>query len=161
MYTNEILPDIIVIDVPSVAVWMEPQVADSDTPKAGLGASRRLSIDVDTECTNPMMKLRAQQANIAPVQAPEDSCCIDNAAPAPKKKIPKFGAAIVKCRQRHKAVYSNDAQIALKDGPVHKACAKCADCSCQLTIANCTTAGDDLLCKTHYFARFHKTNKYS
>jgi len=51
------------------------------------------------------------------------------------------------------------------DGKIfHNACAKCADCSCQITVSNFAKSeiGDQitLLCKTHYFKRFHEGGAY-
>ena len=51
------------------------------------------------------------------------------------------------------------------DGKVfHNSCAKCADCQCQITVSNFAkseTGGQiTLLCKTHYFKRFHEGGAY-
>jgi hypothetical protein len=42
----------------------------------------------------------------------------------------------------------------------HSSCAKCADCGCQITLSNFTKSGTTLLCKTHYFKRFHEEGSY-
>ena len=57
------------------------------------------------------------------------------------------------CGKCTKTVYPNDPQVVLDGTKYHKACAKCEDCSCQITIANFTKAKELLLCKTHYFER--------
>ena len=57
------------------------------------------------------------------------------------------------CGKCKKTVYPNDPQVVLDGTKYHKACAKCEDCSCQITIANFTKAKELLLCKTHYFER--------
>jgi hypothetical protein len=57
-----------------------------------------------------------------------------------------------------------DPQINLDGSVFHKPCAKCQDCQCQITISNfCKNeSGEDvvLLCKTHYFKRFHEGGAY-
>lgn len=57
-----------------------------------------------------------------------------------------------------------DAQINLDGSIFHKPCAKCQDCQCQITISNfCKNETSDetvLLCKTHYFKRFHEGGSY-
>lgn len=69
-----------------------------------------------------------------------------------------------KCKVCVKSVYPMDPQINLDGSIFHKACAKCEDCKCQITIANFTKYenGDKvtLLCKTHYFKRFHEQGSY-
>jgi hypothetical protein len=80
-----------------------------------------------------------------------------------KERMKKFGAtggASNKCVPCGKAVYSADPQITLDGSKFHKACAKCVDCSCQITLGNFTKCDDVLLCKTHYFKRFHEENSY-
>jgi len=64
------------------------------------------------------------------------------------------------CPACKKTVYPNDPQIVLDGVKYHKSCAKCEDCSCQITLSNFTKNKDLLLCKTHYFERFSKTNSY-
>lgn len=68
-----------------------------------------------------------------------------------------------KCKVCGKSVYPMDPQINLDGSIFHKPCAKCADCNCQITISNFTkneTPGETvLLCKTHYFKRFHEGGK--
>jgi hypothetical protein len=57
-----------------------------------------------------------------------------------------------------------DAQINLDGTILHKPCAKCQDCNCQITLSN--FAKNDtpdeltLLCKTHYFKRFREGGAY-
>ena len=69
-----------------------------------------------------------------------------------------------KCRICKKSVYPMDPQINIDGGIFHKSCAKCADCNCQITLANFvkTENGDDtiLLCKTHHLKRFHEQGSY-
>jgi hypothetical protein len=65
-----------------------------------------------------------------------------------------------KCGPCGKAVYSADPQITLDGAKYHKACAKCQDCSCQITLGNFTKTDNVLLCKTHYFKRFHEEGSY-
>jgi len=69
-----------------------------------------------------------------------------------------------KCKVCTKTVYPMDPLINLDGSVFHKPCAKCADCQCQITISNFTKneSGDQtlLLCKTHYFKRFHEGGSY-
>ena len=65
-----------------------------------------------------------------------------------------------KCGACGKVVYSADPQITLDGYKYHKACAKCQDCACQITIRNFTKTDNLLLCKTHYFKRFHEEGSY-
>jgi hypothetical protein len=66
-----------------------------------------------------------------------------------------------KCPTCSKSVFPNDPQISLDGTKFHKACAKCADCSTQITLSNFTKAPDNtLLCKTHYFKRFREEGNY-
>ena len=65
-----------------------------------------------------------------------------------------------KCPVCNTSVYPADPQVNLDRTLYHKSCAKCADCSCQITLSNFTKSGDTLFCKTHYFERFSKTNTY-
>ena len=57
-----------------------------------------------------------------------------------------------------------DPQLNLDGRLFHKPCAKCADCQCQITVSNFAKGetGDQitLLCKTHYFKRFHEGGAY-
>lgn len=57
-----------------------------------------------------------------------------------------------------------DRQINLDGSIFHQECAKCADCQCQITLENFNKneTGDAtlLLCKTHYFKRFHEGGSY-
>ena len=57
-----------------------------------------------------------------------------------------------------------DPQINLDGSIFHKPCAKCGDCNCQITISNFTKneSSDQtvLLCKIHYFKRFHEGGSY-
>ena len=69
-----------------------------------------------------------------------------------------------KCKVCQKVVYPMDPQMCFDGSLVHKTCAKCEDCQCQITLSN--FAKDDspekltLLCKTHYFKRFREGGKY-
>ncbi|GMH90762.1 hypothetical protein TL16_g11861 [Triparma laevis f. inornata] len=65
-----------------------------------------------------------------------------------------------KCSVCTKSVYPNDPKIVLDGCTYHKSCAKCVDCSCQITISNFTKVGTELLCRTHNLERFHKNNSY-
>lgn len=69
-----------------------------------------------------------------------------------------------KCKVCLKSVYPMDPQINLDGTKLHKACAKCGDCGCQITISNFTKneSSDQtvLLCKIHYFKRFHEGGSY-
>lgn len=66
----------------------------------------------------------------------------------------------VKCKACSGSVYPNDSQISLDGTVYHKSCAKCADCNCQISLSNFTKSGDTLLCKIHYFKRFHEEGSY-
>lgn len=70
-----------------------------------------------------------------------------------------------KCCVCVKSVYPMDPQMNLDGQIIHKTCAKCEDCQCQITLSNFTlyVAPDSkvtLLCKTHYFKRFHEGGSY-
>lgn len=69
-----------------------------------------------------------------------------------------------KCKICKKSVYPMDPQINLDGSLFHKPCAKCSDCKSQITLSNFVKhdAGDEttLLCKTHYFKRFHEGGTY-
>jgi hypothetical protein len=69
-----------------------------------------------------------------------------------------------KCKVCSKSVYPMDPQINLDGSLFHKVCAKCTDCNCQITLSNFTKNETDgavtLLCKTHYFKRFHEQGSY-
>lgn len=69
-----------------------------------------------------------------------------------------------KCKVCAKAVYPMDPQINLDGTKFHKACAKCGDCGCQITVSNFTKNESSeqtiLLCKIHYFKRFHEGGSY-
>mmetsp|Transcript_5693 Transcript_5693/g.11342 ORF Transcript_5693/g.11342 Transcript_5693/m.11342 type:complete len:114 (+) Transcript_5693:146-487(+) len=65
-----------------------------------------------------------------------------------------------KCGGCGKSVYPADPQIQLEGTKYHKACAKCQDCACQITLGNFTKTDNVLLCKTHYFQRFHTEGEY-
>ncbi len=69
-----------------------------------------------------------------------------------------------KCKICKKSVYPMDPQINLDGSIFHKPCAKCADCNCQITLSNFTKneSSDQtlLLCKIHYFKRFHEGGSY-
>jgi hypothetical protein len=81
-----------------------------------------------------------------------------------KDLIEKKKKMASKCRVCVKFVYPMDPQINLDGVIFHKPCAKCQDCNCQITISNFTknvTADETvLLCKTHYFKRFHEGGSY-
>jgi hypothetical protein len=66
----------------------------------------------------------------------------------------------VKCAVCDSAVYPNDPQITLDGIAYHKSCAKCSDCSCQITLGNFCKFGTTLFCKTHYFKRFSEEGTY-
>ena len=57
-----------------------------------------------------------------------------------------------------------DPQINLDGSKFHKTCAKCGECGCQITLSNFTKNESNdltsLLCKTHYFKRFHEGGSY-
>ena len=65
-----------------------------------------------------------------------------------------------KCKLCLKSVYPMDGQLNLDGTILHKSCAKCKDCNCQITLSNFakheTPEELTLLCKTHYFKRFHE-----
>ena len=65
-----------------------------------------------------------------------------------------------KCPVCNKTVYPMDPQIALDGHKYHKGCAKCSDCGCQISLSNFTKCDTALLCKTHYFKRFHEEGSY-
>ena len=65
-----------------------------------------------------------------------------------------------KCPVCNKSVYANDPQLVLDGHKYHKACAKCNDCGCNITLSNFTMCGTVLYCKTHYFKRFHEEGSY-
>jgi len=70
--------------------------------------------------------------------------------------------AMQTCRKCERSIYINDAQLRLDGISMHTHCAKCADCNCQLSLSNFSHGGKNvLLCKTHYFQRFHKENCYA
>jgi hypothetical protein len=57
-----------------------------------------------------------------------------------------------------------DPQINLDGSKFHKTCAKCGECGCQITLSNFTKNESNdqtmLLCKIHYFKRFHEGGSY-
>ena len=65
-----------------------------------------------------------------------------------------------KCPVCGKAVYPMDPHIALDGHKYHKACAKCTDCGCQISLSNFTKCDTVLYCKTHYFKKFHEEGSY-
>lgn len=72
---------------------------------------------------------------------------------------------MVKCKICDKSVYPMDPQINLDGIFLHKTCAKCADCKCQITLSNFVKndgGGSEyiLLCKTHHLKRFHEQGSY-
>jgi len=66
-----------------------------------------------------------------------------------------------KCGFCKKSVYPNDSHLNLNEQKYHTGCAKCADCKCQITLANFTKSGELLLCKTHYNERFSTTGSFA
>lgn len=68
------------------------------------------------------------------------------------------------CKVCSKSVYPMDPQVNLDGTLLHKTCAKCQDCNCQISLSNFTKneAKDifTLLCKTHYFKRFRENGNY-
>lgn len=71
---------------------------------------------------------------------------------------------MAKCKVCLKAVYPMDPQINLDGNILHKQCAKCEDCKCQITLSNFTKNVSSekfvLLCKVHYFKRFREGGSY-
>jgi hypothetical protein len=69
-----------------------------------------------------------------------------------------------KCKVCGKSVYPMDSQINLDGIVLHKACAKCEDCKCQITLSNfAKSAGKDnfiLLCNIHHLRRFQEKGAY-
>lgn len=69
-----------------------------------------------------------------------------------------------KCKICSKAIYPMDPQINLDGSKFHKTCAKCGECGCQITLSNFTKNESNdqtmLLCKIHYFKRFHEGGSY-
>ena len=65
------------------------------------------------------------------------------------------------CRICSKSVYPMDPQINIDGTILHKPCAKCLDCKCQITLTNFakyeTPEIITLLCKTHYLKRYHES----
>lgn len=63
-----------------------------------------------------------------------------------------------------KPVYRMDPLINLDGAIIHKQCAKCDDCNCQITLSNFfkSDIGDKttLLCKIHYLKRFSEVRNY-
>lgn len=68
------------------------------------------------------------------------------------------------CKICSKAIYPMDPQINLDGSKFHKTCAKCGECGCQITLSNFTKNESNdqtmLLCKIHYFKRFHEGGSY-
>lgn len=68
------------------------------------------------------------------------------------------------CKVCTKSVYPMDPQVNLDGTIFHKACAKCQDCNCQISLSNFTKNETKdtftLLCKTHYFKRFRENGSY-
>lgn len=69
-----------------------------------------------------------------------------------------------RCKICSKAIYPMDPQINLDGSKFHKTCAKCGECGCQITLSNFTKNESNdqtmLLCKIHYFKRFHEGGSY-
>jgi len=76
-------------------------------------------------------------------------------------RFASLGAAD-KCPCCQKTIYAMDKHINLDGTKYHMECAKCVDCKCQITLKNFTRTPDlsILVCKTHYFRRFHEENSY-
>ena len=68
------------------------------------------------------------------------------------------------CKICSNAIYPMDPQINLDGSKFHKTCAKCGECGCQITLSNFTKNESNdqtmLLCKIHYFKRFHEGGSY-
>lgn len=66
------------------------------------------------------------------------------------------------CQICVKPVYRMDPLINLDGSIIHKQCAKCGDCNCQITLSNFVKSeiGDQttLLCKIHYLKRFSEVS---
>ena len=75
-----------------------------------------------------------------------------------KERMKKFASAtaVPKCSSCDRSVYANDPQIVLDGLSYHRACAKCVECKCQITIQNFNKSGSTLYCTTHYLKRFHE-----
>jgi hypothetical protein len=73
-----------------------------------------------------------------------------------KQKMKRFASfsSSPKCATCDRSVYANDPQIVLDGLSYHRACAKCTECKCQITIENFTKSGTTLYCKTHYIKKF-------
>jgi hypothetical protein len=69
------------------------------------------------------------------------------------KRFASFSSS-PKCATCDRSVYANDPQIVLDGLSYHRACAKCTECKCQITIENFTKSGTTLYCKTHYIKKF-------
>lgn len=69
-----------------------------------------------------------------------------------------------RCKICSKTIYPMDPQINLDGSKFHKTCAKCGECGCQITLSNFTKNESNdqtmLLCKIHYFKRFHEGGSY-
>ena len=86
------------------------------------------------------------------------SASVTSAKPKASKKFKAVEPS--RCAVCAKTVYQNDAKETLDSKQYHKACFKCADCQCQLTMAKVCVLGDELLCKVHNEQRFKKEGKY-
>lgn len=88
-------------------------------------------------------------ASSAPVDDPERANSV-------KERMKKFASLsnTPKCAICDRSVYANDPQVVLDGLSYHRACAKCTECKCQITIQNFTKSGSTLYCKTHYIKKF-------
>jgi hypothetical protein len=73
-----------------------------------------------------------------------------------KERMKRFSSLsnTPKCATCERSVYANDPQVVLDGLSYHRACAKCMECKCQITIQNFTKSGTTLYCKTHYIKKF-------
>ena len=62
-----------------------------------------------------------------------------------------------KCAACGKGIYPMDPKINLDGSVYHMTCAKCAECNCQITLANFTKVDGGLMCKTHYLKSFKES----
>lgn len=62
-----------------------------------------------------------------------------------------------KCAVCNKGIYPMDPKISLDGSIYHATCAKCSECSCQITLANFTKVEGGLMCKTHYMKNFKES----
>uniref|UniRef100_A0A7S1XNE4 LIM zinc-binding domain-containing protein n=1 Tax=Phaeomonas parva TaxID=124430 RepID=A0A7S1XNE4_9STRA len=66
-----------------------------------------------------------------------------------------------RCWKCNKRLYAADSKVSIEGKLICSADFRCEDCRCKLSLQSYTVAGGTtLLCKTHYFERFHTTNSY-